>query len=207
MSAQTKDRLFEIALDLFAEGGYEGTTTREICKRAGVNVAALNYHWGSKESLWHAACEWAGQSLVQTVQPALDLSRNPAEIVEEVVGACFDALVVDPRPIRIITWASMQAHSIDFGAAAERFQPFVRLGMSFIEGWVEAGLIADIDHEVVLALWWGQMLVAFIDEPGHRVFFGVDYSDPAHASRIRAGLVASALHALGLATPVKRRSR
>lgn len=47
----TRDRIIESAEVLFANHGYEGTSLRDITERAGVNVAAVNYHFGSKELL------------------------------------------------------------------------------------------------------------------------------------------------------------
>src|SRR5436309_9961444 len=48
----TKDRLLAAAAALFAERGFHRTTVREIAARAGVNVAAGNYHYGSKKALY-----------------------------------------------------------------------------------------------------------------------------------------------------------
>lgn len=45
-------KIMQSALDIFAEKGYQKTTVAEICKRAGCNVAAVNYHFGSKEELY-----------------------------------------------------------------------------------------------------------------------------------------------------------
>lgn len=47
----TKDRIIEAAEILFALNGYDGTSLRDITERASVNVAAVNYHFGSKEKL------------------------------------------------------------------------------------------------------------------------------------------------------------
>ena len=54
---ETRDRLVEAALFLFAERGFEGTTTREIAKRASVALAALPYHFETKDALWRAAAD------------------------------------------------------------------------------------------------------------------------------------------------------
>ena len=56
-SLDTRDRLVEAALQVFASHGFEGATTREIARRAGVALAALPYHFTTKEALWKAAAD------------------------------------------------------------------------------------------------------------------------------------------------------
>jgi len=51
---RTRIRLLEAAAGLFAVQGFHGTTVREIAARAGVNLAASNYHFGSKRALYLA---------------------------------------------------------------------------------------------------------------------------------------------------------
>jgi len=55
----TKDRLLEAACGVFAEKGFRDATVAEICEAADANIAAVNYHFGDKESLydavWHHA--------------------------------------------------------------------------------------------------------------------------------------------------------
>ena len=48
----TKEALLHAATELFAEHGYEGASIRQISERADANVAAVHYHFGSKESLY-----------------------------------------------------------------------------------------------------------------------------------------------------------
>jgi AcrR family transcriptional regulator len=50
----TKDRILDAAERLFARDGVEATSLRAITAQAGVNLAAVNYHFQSKESLLHA---------------------------------------------------------------------------------------------------------------------------------------------------------
>ncbi len=47
----TKERILEVAERLFAEKGLDGTSMREITDAAGVNLASVNYHFGSKDGL------------------------------------------------------------------------------------------------------------------------------------------------------------
>ena len=50
----TKDRILDAAEALFMEHGFEATSLRSITTAAGVNLAAVNYHFGSKEELFQA---------------------------------------------------------------------------------------------------------------------------------------------------------
>lgn len=50
-SADTRERILDAAEHLFMAHGYEGTSMRQITGDAGVNLAAVNYHFGTKESL------------------------------------------------------------------------------------------------------------------------------------------------------------
>ena len=53
-SAATKERLLDTAEALFMEHGFEATSLRSITATAAVNLAAVNYHFGSKEELFEA---------------------------------------------------------------------------------------------------------------------------------------------------------
>lgn len=53
----TKDKIILAAIDEFAEHGYQAATVRNICTRAGVNVAAVNYHFSGKAELYRRAIE------------------------------------------------------------------------------------------------------------------------------------------------------
>ena len=49
---QTRQALLEAAAEVFARVGYRAATVREICINAGVNIAAVNYHFGDKANLY-----------------------------------------------------------------------------------------------------------------------------------------------------------
>src|SRR3954451_13390377 len=51
----TKAKLLEAAGEEFAEKGFDAGRIRSICRRAGANLAAVNYHFGDKEQLYVAA--------------------------------------------------------------------------------------------------------------------------------------------------------
>jgi AcrR family transcriptional regulator len=51
---ETRTRILDAAEELFMQHGFEGTSMRLLTARAGVNLAAVNYHFGSKDALIEA---------------------------------------------------------------------------------------------------------------------------------------------------------
>ncbi|MBK1829723.1 TetR/AcrR family transcriptional regulator [Verrucomicrobiaceae bacterium R5-34] len=59
MASPAKERLIESAIHVFAEGGYRGGKVADIVKGADANIAAVNYHFGSKDRLFVEALRQA----------------------------------------------------------------------------------------------------------------------------------------------------
>lgn len=72
----TKTRLIEAAGELFARRGYRSATVREICRRAGVHVGAVNYHFRDKEGLYAAVLEYSHQLAMRRYPPDLGLGNG-----------------------------------------------------------------------------------------------------------------------------------
>ena len=51
MAIDTKERILDVAERLFADHGYATTSLRDITTEADVNLASVNYHFGSKDAL------------------------------------------------------------------------------------------------------------------------------------------------------------
>ena len=58
-STKTRERILQIACEVFAKRGFRNTTIRDICQQAHVNIAAINYYFSSKENLYEAVCKYA----------------------------------------------------------------------------------------------------------------------------------------------------
>ena len=63
MSTDTRDRLLDVAEELFAEKGVSGTSLRLLTRTAGTNLAAVHYHFGSKDGLLDAVLERRADTL------------------------------------------------------------------------------------------------------------------------------------------------
>ena len=72
---QTRERLLNAAREEFSQHGFQGATVREICRRAETNVAAVNYHFGSKDGLLAEALNFAPLKAMQLANDKAD--ENP----------------------------------------------------------------------------------------------------------------------------------
>ena len=68
-AAGTCERLLESACRVFAQKGYRDATIAEICERAGSNIAAVNYHFGDKETLYVQAWRHSFHASVAAYPP------------------------------------------------------------------------------------------------------------------------------------------
>jgi AcrR family transcriptional regulator len=64
-SEQTRQRLLDAAREVFSQHSFQGATVREICRLADANVAAVNYHFGSKDGLLAEALNFTQLATLQ----------------------------------------------------------------------------------------------------------------------------------------------
>ena len=91
-AAGTREALLAAGTELFAEHGYDGVPVADIARRAGVNKAMINYHFGGKRALYLAIvtasfAEIVGrvERLAETRGPAPTLLRELITVVSEAV--------------------------------------------------------------------------------------------------------------------------
>jgi AcrR family transcriptional regulator len=66
-----RDRILDVAQELFAEHGYSAASTRAIAQAAGVNLAQLHYHFGAKKDLFKAAYRRGAEQVTEARARAL----------------------------------------------------------------------------------------------------------------------------------------
>ena len=54
MANGTRERILAVALEMFAQKGYEGTNIREISTSVGLVKSGVYKHFGNKEAIWNA---------------------------------------------------------------------------------------------------------------------------------------------------------
>lgn len=85
----TRIRLLMAATEVFAEHGYHAATTREICRRANANLAAIHYHFGDKAELYRAVFKLP----FQEKSAAFDAAGQESLTLEESLTLFYRALM------------------------------------------------------------------------------------------------------------------
>jgi len=99
--ANTKEQIMNVAERLFAERGFAGTTLRNVVGEAGVNLAAVHYHFGSKEELFRSVVARFARPLTERELALLKQLRaeTGSPSVEAILTAmfkpCFEILIQD----------------------------------------------------------------------------------------------------------------
>ena len=110
MPTATRQRLVEAAGPVFAEKGFRAANVREICRRAGANVAAVNYHFGGKQGLYLEVFRVQMRSRLEKYPPHLGASPDApaAERLRAFIRAAlkriFDAQNMPPWFGRLMAW-------------------------------------------------------------------------------------------------------
>lgn len=88
-----REHILITAEALFAEKGFEGTSVRELCAKAGVNVAMVSYYFGSKEQLMEALIEFRSgfmrEKLDEIRKQSISASEKMELIIDHYVSRIF----------------------------------------------------------------------------------------------------------------------
>ncbi len=86
----TKTRLVRVAERMFAEDGFDGVSLRQLTAAAGVNLAAVNYHFGSKEGLlaaiFESRCRPMNDERMRCLETCIEADGKPP-LLEQIIAA------------------------------------------------------------------------------------------------------------------------
>lgn len=98
-----KEHIIDTAIDLFATKGFEGTSIRDLAAAADVNVAMVNYYFGSKEKLFEALVQRkAASSRNLLTEIANDPNLKAIEKIDRVIELYVDRIFTNRKFHRVI---------------------------------------------------------------------------------------------------------
>ena len=182
----TRRAILDAAVESFAASGFTGATTRQVAARAGVNVATLHYHFGSKEKLYRAVLDAVAREDV----PLLARGETPAERLSSTVETLWDLGAAHPALPRLRLLQRLSGPL--FSASILDDRRATLLAQTLTEMDVKTPLPPAETARLILGLLDGALVLA---QEGR----GPAIASPSAAAGVsRAGVVAAALRVAGL---------
>jgi AcrR family transcriptional regulator len=100
--AEARERILGAALEVFAERGFGGATTREIAARAATNLGLIQYYFGGKERLWRAAVDRVFGGLAGVLAQAVPEQLETPEQLADIIRVCVRFVAANPSFVRLM---------------------------------------------------------------------------------------------------------
>lgn len=103
MIVDKKEHIINAAIELFAEKGFEGTSIRDLAAKADVNIAMVNYYFGSKDKLFEAIVEHKASYMRERLEEiTTDKSKSDIEKIDAVIETYVERILSQRHYHRII---------------------------------------------------------------------------------------------------------
>jgi AcrR family transcriptional regulator len=191
---ERRQQIAEVAMRLFSERGFRGTTTKEIAQAAGVSEAIIFRHFATKEELYTAIIDYKGCGGAATSSVA----GRPEQlaVIEEIRGCVAEALEAsddltvfqnvalhmlehheaDPDFLRLLMYIALENHSL----GQVFWDKNVRVLYEFLGGYVrqrqEEGAFRDVDPYAAVRVFLGSVIhhslvnLLWDKDPARRIF-------------------------------------
>ena len=187
-----KDRILEVAEELFAEKGFEGTSVRELARKARVNVAMISYYFGSKEELFASLVEHRAGLMREKLQLIhREEATDPMKKMDELIDYYVDKVTSNNRFSRILhRELSLQQRSDMHMAIADILLRNTNEIKRILQEGIAKKIFRTIDVEMLMATLFGTTLQATSSKELVCRLIGADVSkftinDTRHKNRIK----------------------
>ena len=179
----TRTALLHAGRELFARHGYDGASIRAITARAGANLGAVTYHFGSKERLYEAVLDSFTAPLGARLRAAAAAEQAPLDAIEATIRALYEYLAANPA------WPSLMLHELALSRplpapVRELLQTVFEQVAARIRAGQRAGSIVRGDARLLTYSIAAQPIyLALVGRRLHEVF-GLDAAEAATRRRI-----------------------
>jgi TetR/AcrR family transcriptional regulator len=146
-SADTRDRILQVAQVLFAEQGYRGTSLRDISSRIGIKAPSLLHHFSSKEQIYLAVLDRIFGKVEDAVGSVLIAKGSYQERIRRAITGLIDFIATNPNYPRILWNEFINADkAIGRQVMKRRIPPVFAMAQNFIFlGQREGAFRAEVD--------------------------------------------------------------
>src|SRR4051812_10637539 len=134
---ERRSQILAVAVGLFSNHGFRGTTTKEIAHAAGVSEAMVFRHFATKEELYaaildHKACSGSGSFEPEDLASEAIKSKDDRGVFESLALGALKHHDEDPEFQRLLLYSALEKHKL----AQMFFDGFVRKVYDFLGGYI-----------------------------------------------------------------------
>ena len=157
-----KLQILRVAVSLFSQKGFGGTTTREIAQAAGVSEAMVFRHFATKQELYtaildHKACSGDAMNPEEMVAEALKLKDDRAVFEQLALGALTHH-ECDPEFQRLLLHSALEGHEL----AEMFFEKFIRRVYELLGNYIAErqrdGAMVEMDPSIIVRCFIGMII-------------------------------------------------
>lgn len=78
INQNTELKIMDVATELFAKNGFDGTSIRDICKQADVNISMISYYFGGKEELYEKIVSHTVEKIITYMKLNMHIDDMPS---------------------------------------------------------------------------------------------------------------------------------
>lgn len=153
MSTDKKDLIMKAAIELFAEKGFEGTSIRDLATKADVNVAMVNYYFGTKDKLFEAILEQKATFMRGRMDEiAANTKLNEIEKIDAIVESYVGRILSQPLFHRVLHQELLMGErDVLQQNIVKAFVRNTHILKSIIEQGIKKKIFRKVDPELTMA--------------------------------------------------------
>lgn len=160
---ERRSQILQVAIKLFSQNGFRGTTTKEIARAAGVSEAMVFRHFATKDELYHAildwkACEGGGINKFEEIAGAMS-EKDDDKVFCQLIRNALDHHERDPQFMRLLFHSALEGHELAEMFVEQNIVPIYKVLSSYVAARQRDGAIrTDVNPRVVVRAMVGMMI-------------------------------------------------
>ena len=160
---ERRNQILRVAIRLFSQKGFSGTTTREIARAAGVSEAMVFRHFATKSELYnaildHKACEGGMKNPFEEVAEAME-RRDDEAVFYGLMRHALDHHEKDPEFMRLLMHSALEGHELADMFIAQNIVPVYEFLSDYIKRrQAEGGIRPDVKPRIIIRAFVGMMI-------------------------------------------------
>jgi TetR/AcrR family transcriptional regulator len=147
-----RHQIIQVAIELFSQRGFGGTTTKQIAEAAGVSEAIIFRHFATKHDLYNAILDYkfqqAGEDHWEEIQELAERSEDE-KLFRSIAAHILQSFQTDPAFQRLMIYSALEGHEFSRMLHSRRY-PFHAFLTDYIRKRQNEGALRTLDPDLVL---------------------------------------------------------